>query len=233
MRVLVSHDLLVTQLKRDSTVIAESFDALCERDISDLSALLSQATSIVLRAHCDQGRKNKELQSWSAVALLNIANSLSAAAYVLRGGYLLIPGVILRNTVEAMAVCLQGLHVPSDLKKIKSGEFNTPSAVNRAKKVIPPFGQMYGFLSKTFAHIGPLHHNLQPLIPFTERHEGLELNLKALRAATWLFYVVVEFAFIDLLGESGRYWKLEPPNKAIYAPSDKEREWQKQFLGSE
>ena len=230
MLVLVSHDLLVNQLKRDSAAIAESFDALCESDIKDISTLLAQASSIVLRALHDQGRKNEELQSWSVVVLLNVANSLSAAAYVLRAGYLLVPGVVLRNAVEAMAVCLHGLQVPADLKKIKSGEFNTPTAVTTAKKVIPPFGQMYGFLSNIFTHIGPLHHDMQPLVPFTERHEGLTLNLKTLRAATWLFYVVVEFAFIDLLGESGRYWKWEPPNKAIYGPSDKEREWQKQFL---
>jgi hypothetical protein len=231
MPILVSHDLLLNQLKRDSGRIAESFDALCESDIKEVSKLLAQASTLLLQAMHDKGRKDKELHSWSVVALLNIANSLSAAAHVLRAGYLLVPGVILRNAVEAMAVCLHGLLHPAALKKIQTGEFDSPVAIPTAKKVIPPFGLLYGLLSKSFTHIGPLHHQLQPLVPYTERSEALELNLRLLRAAAWLFYVVVEFAFIDLLGESGRYWKLERPNKAIYSPSEAEREWQAQFLG--
>lgn len=230
MPIYVSHDLLINQLKRDSAQIVESFDALCESDIRELSTLLAQASTLLLNAMQDKGRKDKELHSWSVVALLNIANSLSAAAYVLRAGYLLVPGVVLRNAVEAMAVCLHGLQYPSALKKIVTGEFNTPSAIATAKKVIPPFGSMYGLLSRSFTHIGPLHHQAQPLVPYSERHEGLELNLSALRVAVWLFYVIVEFAFIDLLGESGRYWKFERPNKAVYTPSQEERQWQSQFL---
>ena len=230
MQILVSHDLLVNQLKRDSARIAESFDALCDNDIKEISKLLSQATTLLLKAMHDEGRKNKQLQSWSVIALLNIANSLSAAAYVLRAGYLLVPGVVLRNGVEAMAVCLHGLLHPSALEKIQTGKFNSPSAVNTAKKVIPHFGLMYGMLSNSFTHIGPLHHQVQPLGPYTEVNDGLALNLSMLRASVWLFYVIVEFAFIDLLGETGRYWKLERPNKAIYSPSESEREWQRHFL---
>lgn len=231
MQIFVSHELLLNQLKRDSVHIAESFDALCESDIKEISKLLAQASSLLVQAMHDKGGKDKELHSWSVAALFNIANSLSAAVHVLRAGYLLVPGVILRNAVEGMAVCLHGLQHPKALKQIQSGEFDSPKAIPTAKKVIPPFGLLYGLLSKSFTHIGPLHHQLQPLVTYTERNEALELNLRVLRAAVWLFYLVVEFAFIDLLGESGRYWKLERPNKAIYSPSEAEREWQVQFLG--
>jgi hypothetical protein len=145
---------------------------------------------------------------------------------------MLVPGVILRNSLEAMAVTLHGLQYPGDVQKIKDGNFNTPRAVTTAKKVIPPFGHMYGLLSKIFAHIGPLHQRMRPLEPFQERHEGVTTNLAILRASTWLFYVVVEFAFVDLLEKSGRYLKFEPPNKALYSPSDEEIEWQRSFLGT-
>jgi len=186
--------------------------------------------TILLNGRIDSIEKEGELRFWSSEVLINVSSSLSAAAYVFRAGYMLVPGVILRNSIEAMAVTLHGLQYPGDLKKIKDGNFNTPRAVTTAKKVIPPFGHMYGLLSNIFTHIGPLHQSMRPLEPFQERHEGVTTNLGILRASTWLFYVVVEFTFVDLLGEAGRYWKFEPPNKAIYSPSDEEKEWQRSFL---
>jgi hypothetical protein len=42
-------------------------------------------------------------------------------------------------------------------------------------------------------------------------------------------HVVIEFAALGKV-EGGRYWKLELPNKAIYSPSESEREWLEKFL---
>jgi hypothetical protein len=229
MLVFVSPDILVNQLKRDSVTIAESFDLLCSEDVGALSSLLAQASAITFSGQHAKGRKNMELLAWSVEMLINVGHSLSAAVLVLRAGYLLTPGVILRNAVEAMAVCIHGLQCPQDLPKIKDGSFNTPAAVNTAKKVILPFGQMYGLLTNQFTHISPLHQSIKPLRPFEAREPGLVFNLKTLRAVMWLYYVVVEFAFIDLLDQP-RYWHREPQNKAIYNPSDEEQAWQQEFL---
>ena len=229
MLIIVSPEILINQLKRDSVTIAESFDRLCSEDICVISALLAQASAITFSGLHAKGRNNKELQTWSVEMLINISNSLSAAVLVLRAGYLLTPGVILRNAVEAMAVCIHGLQCPQDLQKIKDGSFNTPIAVSTANKVILPFGQMYGLLSKQFTHISSLHQSIKPLRPYEAGEPGLALNLKILRAVMWLHYVVVEFAFIDLLDQP-RYWHWEPPNKAIYKPSTEEQAWQREFL---
>jgi hypothetical protein len=229
MPVVITPDILVNQLKRDSLQIAASFDTLCDGDVIEISQLLAESAAIVFAGFQDNGRKNKELQQWSCVVLLNIVNSLSAAIYVLRGGYRLVPGVILRNAIEAMAVCLHGLRKPQDLGRLKVGNFDSPKAINTAKDVIPPFGEMYGFLSNTFAHIGPLHHSIQPLVAYEARDDDLVVNLRAIRTSVWLLYVIAEFAFLDLV-KSPRYWRLEPPNKAVYDPSETEKHWQKGFL---
>ena len=230
MRVLVTKDALLNQLRRDSVVISDSFDERFGEDLDDLSGLLADGMTILLNALNNPRVWENELRSWSGEVLINVANSLSAAAYVFRAGYMLVPGVVLRNAIEAMAVTLHGLQRPADLERIKKGHFDTPKAVTTAKKVIPPFGHLYGSLSNIFTHVGPLHQKMRPLEPFQDRHEGVTTNLAILRASTWTFYVVVEFAFFDLLGQTGRYWRFEPPNKAIYAPSEAERQWQRSFF---
>ena len=230
MPIIVTSDLLINQLRRESQAIAESFDALCDEDLHEISLLYSQAAAILLGALNSQ-KPMSNAQSWAVEVLINISNSLAAAVYVLRAGFTLVPGTVLRNAIEAMAVCLHGLQYPAELDKIRSGEFNTPHAVTTAKKVIPPFGQMYGMLSNLFTHISPLHQKIKPLAPYTERHLGLDMNLKTIRASVWFFYVVVEFTFIGSLGESARYWKWESPNIGRYDPSAEERAWLVTYLG--
>ena len=229
MPIIVTSDLIVNQLKRESLRIAESFDALCGDDVNEMSQLLAESSAIVLGGLQDQGRKNRELQLWSVEILINVANSLSAAIYVLRAGYRLVPGVILRNAIEAMAVCLHGMQKPQDLVQIKSGNFHSPKAINTAKKVIPQFGELYGFLSNQFSHAGPLHHAIQPLVHYDSRDQDLLVNLRAIRVSVWFHYVIAEFSFMDLI-ENPRYWHLEPPNKAVYNPSEAEQQWQRRFL---
>jgi hypothetical protein len=49
-QILVSHDLLMNQLKRDSGRIAAGFDVPCESDIKKVSKLLAQASTLLVRA---------------------------------------------------------------------------------------------------------------------------------------------------------------------------------------
>jgi hypothetical protein len=202
---------------------------LCDGDKAELSELLADSAAITLRGMDDERRADKDLQMWSAELLTNIAFSLSSAVYVLRAGYRLVPGVILRSAIEAMAVCPHGLQKPHDLARIKSGKFESPKAILTAKKVIPHFGELYGFLSKDFAHAGPLHHSIQPLAQYQERSADLVVHLRAIRAAVLFHYIVVEFAFVHLVHEH-RYWHIETPNKLRYDPSEAQRQWQKRFL---
>jgi hypothetical protein len=228
-KIIITSDMLLNQMKRDSLRIAESFDGLCAGDMAELSDLLADSATIALRGMYDERRADKDLQIWSGELLTNIAFSLSSAVYVLRAGYRLVPGVILRNAVEAMAVCLHGLQKPQDLARIKSGKFDSPKAIITAKKVIPHFGDLYGFLSKEFAHAGPLHHSLQPLTPYTDRSDDLLVHLRAIRASVLFHYIVAEFAFVHLVDEH-RYWHIEAPDRLRYSPSEAQMQWQKRFL---
>jgi hypothetical protein len=226
---IVTSDMLLNQMKRGSLRIAESFDSLCADDMAELSDLLAASATITLRGMYHEHRADKDLQIWSGELLTNITFSLSSAVYVLRAGYRLLPGVILRNSVEAMAVCLHGLQKPHDLARIKAGKFDSPKAINTAKKVIPHFGDLSGFLSKDFAHAGPLHHSLQPLATYKDRGDDLLVHLRAIRASVLFHYIVAEFAFVHLVDER-RYWHIEAPDRLRYSPSGAQLQWQRRFL---
>lgn len=228
--IVVTSEVLVNQIRRDALLIAESFDELCDDDLQELSALYSEASAILVVAFRNLDSCSP-VQAWAAQVLMNVGGSISAAALILRSGYTLVPGVVLRNSVEAMAVCLHGLQRPSDLENIKAGSFNTPKAINMAKQVLPPFGHLNGLLSNGFTHISPLHQEVKPLVPFKNRKEpGLQLNLAMLRSVVWVFYAVCEFAFINFVHGSTRYWKVKSKNEAQYCPSEQELEWMKDFL---
>src|SRR5262249_41216270 len=80
-----------------------------------------------------------------------------------------------------------------------------------------------------FVHMGPLHHSLQTLGPFEARDQDLVVNLRSIRAAVWMFYVVAEIAFLDFVRRK-RYWRVEPPDKVGYDPADYQRRWERVFL---
>jgi len=46
MRILFTPDVLTNQLNRDAPGIAETFDALCDEDVKELSELLSESATI-------------------------------------------------------------------------------------------------------------------------------------------------------------------------------------------
>jgi hypothetical protein len=59
---IVTSDMLLNQMKRDSLRIAESFDSLCADDMAELSDLLAASATITLRGMYDEHRADKDLQ---------------------------------------------------------------------------------------------------------------------------------------------------------------------------
>ena len=135
----------------------------------------------------------------------------------------------MRNVVETLAVVAHLITEPKDLAKFQAGKLSSTSALAAAKKMIPVFGQWYGFLTERFSHIGKLHHSIQPAQPYEKMNEPLQLNLSMLRVSLWLIYVTAELLFIDCASKP-RYWKNLGNGAYAYAPSDEELVWQKTFL---
>jgi len=95
--VVFTENMLLNQLRRDGPKIEASFDRLCENDLIQLSALLSKTNGLVYSGLTVASREEDELRIACAQLLMNASNSFGAAVAVLRMGYVLQPGIILRS----------------------------------------------------------------------------------------------------------------------------------------
>jgi hypothetical protein len=95
--VIFTEDMLLNQLRRDGPKIEASFDLLCEKDLAELSALMSKSSSLLFSGLKVALRRRDELRIACAQLLLNGCNSIAAAVGVLRMGYVLQPGIIIRK----------------------------------------------------------------------------------------------------------------------------------------
>ncbi len=136
-----------------------------------------------------------------------------------------------RNIVETLATILHIAVEPDGLKNFHADKLQSTKSITSAKKVLPPFGQLYGMLSKSFVHINKAHAGLEPIVGYEKDEEPLAFIISTLRANAWLIYVVTELVFHDEI-LTPRYWRSLGHGAFTYDPSDAERAWQKEFLAS-
>lgn len=227
--------MLINQITRDADMIAKSFDALHSAELEKMSALFSHCSAIWATGLMSAERNEDSVRKACAELLSNALNSMAAAAYMLRGGFVLQPGPVIRSAIETMAVALHLIQFPEDFQQYQEHKFESTRAISSAKRVFPPFGQIYGFLSREFTHIGTLHKQLTPIRAYTGNEESLRLNIQVLNTGIWMCYVSCELVFLNGVSHP-RYWRevaeqVKGKTAYIYEPSDKERAWMADFLG--
>ena len=226
--VIFTDDMLLNQLRRDGPKIEASFDRLCDQDLRQLSEFMSKALGLLYSGLKVSLRHDQKLKAACAQLLLNAANSFGAATALLRMGYVLQPGIVIRSMLEAVSTALHLLQHPGDLAAYERHSLQSPKTLAAAKKVLPPFGLLYGYFSDNFSHIGHLHKSVTPVAEFNERHPALEVNLSFLRIIVWLLYVAAELMFNKLV-DAPRYWH-PVANGYAFNPSPAEREWMSTFF---
>lgn len=226
-------DMLINQIKRDSGKISLSFDKLCDKHIKEISRMVSISSMISYRGIVKAHGETDELRVICVEMLSNATNSLIAATILLRNGFRLQPGILIRSILETISSVLHLFINQGDLKKFQMGRLDSSKTINAAKELLPPFGMLYGFFSKEFIHIGNLHQNLQPITEYKTFDEALESNISFLRLASWLLYVTVELVCLNVVDQP-RYWQFLGEKKEgsffAYNPSEKERSWLKNYL---
>ena len=227
--------ILINQITRDAERIAKSFDDLHSKDLERISEQFALSygmlTSGMLKATDDED----DLRVACGELLSNSLNSLAAATYLLRGGFVLQPGSVIRSCFESLAVVLHLIQFQADLASHRDHKFDSTRAVASAKRVFPPFGKIYGLLSKEFTHIGKLHKQLTPIREYAASNEALALNLHFITTGVWMCYVTCELAFLDNIA-SPRYWSQLPndsPDQVSYCydPSTEQKAWMDDFMG--
>lgn len=227
-----SREMLSNSLKRDCPRIEESFDKLCAAEFEVMDELFGSTLAVIMAGLQDEEKHYKpNLQPVIVFLMMNAITSFLAAMDLTRRGFRLQPGIIIRNVIETLTtVCHLGQNY-QDLEKFQKGELGSTKTLASAKNIIPWFGHMYGLFSEKFAHISDLHQIFNPLVPYKERKDdALDTNMFFLRLSLWMIYVVAEAAFYPSISEH-RYWENPEGVRYRYAPSDKELDWAREFLG--
>lgn len=230
-------DILRKTIERDAPLVTQSFDRLCESDLTSIDELFSAAALILLEGSKRASRDGSQIHRTIASLLYNAGSGLTAETQLIRLGHILPLGVLARNVLEILATVLHLGSKPSDLARFLKGDLESSKTFSAAKKVLPPFGGMNGLLSNEFVHLGRLYSEPQPYRPYESRaEEGLDAALAVLETGVLLFYVTAELSFYEIVTRP-RYWRMDSAISAgqatfVYDPSTAEREWMSKFLGS-
>lgn len=232
----VRKNVLINQITRDAERIAKSFDELCAGDLERISEQFALCYALLTSGALNAARDKDELRIACGELLSNSLNSLAAATHMLRGGFVLQPGSVIRSCYESLAVVLHLIQFQQDISSHRNHTFDSTRAIGSAKKVFPPFGKMYGLLSKEFTHIGKPHKQFTPIGEYTSSSEPLSLNLQFIATGVWMSYVVCELTYLDAV-ERPRYWSKEPTESSDkiscrYRPTLEERLWMDKFLST-
>ncbi len=231
--------MLINQIGRDAARISKSFDTLHASYLEKVSTQFAHCSAVVTSGMIRAEENKDDLRAACGELLFNSLNSIAAAAYMLRGGFVLQPGAVIRSAIESLAVALHLMQFQGDLTKYREHKFDSTRAISSAKLIFPPFGQLYGLLSKEFIHVGSLHKQITPNREYTSSDKALLLNLQFITSGAWMCYVACELVYLDVVALP-RYWRELPPEEKgqtayCYDPTPDEKSWMKGFLdlGSE
>lgn len=194
-----------------------------------MSELLGTVCFLLEQGFKKVTEKNDELRVACGSLCWNAINTFVAATSLLRDGYYLQSAILIRSILESMATVMHLVMTPLDLIQFKSNKLELKVIIPSAKKIIPPFGHMYGMFSEKFVHIGSLHGNPQPVGPHQEESEELVANLTFLRFSVWLLFVTVELLFADMI-QNGKYWEKLGAGQIQWKPTEATITWQNKFL---
>jgi hypothetical protein len=133
-KMVFTTNMLVNQVRREAPKIGESFDRLCSQELESMSELCSQVWFYLYSGFSEAVANDDELRMASGELLLNALNTFVAAVELLRSGYWLQAGILIRNVVETISTVLCLFSNPDDLDAFRSGVLLPPFWDNQATK---------------------------------------------------------------------------------------------------
>lgn len=113
-RFVVTEGTVFNQLQRDAPRIAASFDHLCTEELRPVDRLAAKTLFLLTVGRKDASRKESELRITCSNLLMNALVTLLAAVDLLRDGFMLQPGILIRNLLETLIAVICIFTVRSD-----------------------------------------------------------------------------------------------------------------------
>jgi hypothetical protein len=235
--IVVTKDFMLNQLKRDAPRIACSFDGCVGGELDTVSEFVGRTYGILAPKIIGTNLTEKDLTSTSARLLHHAGTTFIGAVLLARGGFRRQYMVLIRSVIEAVAVVIHLCADPKALAKFYAGTMASTKAVTAANKLLPIFGRIYGMLSNEFVHIGENQSAFERMGDYSKDDEDLKLILTSMKVTAWVVYIATELVFVEFVPRP-RYWKIVAHHEdgtrveVKYEPSEEERQWHAQFLGT-
>lgn len=233
-KMVFTRNLLSNFVRRDIIPVQKSFDENYWDQMSETDKLFSDAAFVMWLGFRDHNTEDKYQEVLPGL-VSNSLDSFGNAVSLLRSGYPKQAMMLLRHVIELSSTII---HIVSDPKQeaidtFLQGKYKSSKAVTQADKALPILGEFWGFLSNTFVHINRLNSVPHKLKPFKKNDETVDEIINAMKMTCWIAYLSTELAYPGVLPEN-RYWKIKnigDRHGVSFDPTDKEREWAKEYLG--
>lgn len=219
-----TNDILIKRVKRESERVGKSFDKLCFDKMEELSHLYSNCVYHMADGFMCAVDKKNEIAIDCGRLLFNAAKTIEASFELIRSGYILQPGMLLRSVVEVFSLISYIQIDEQAYTKFKEGKVDINKTIKFGKQLIPPLGRFQGLLSSKFVHISELHSDFNIVTEYKEMIEPLELNLAMIKVGIFITSIITELVFYDYF-DSHEFWEKINKREFKLNTGDNASEW--------
>lgn len=229
---IFSKNMLSNQIRRDALKIQNSFDVYWNSELVRIDEQYSKACSLIYAVLTTDCYKENIRLVRSAELLTNATNSFTAAALLLRSGFVLQPGILLRTLIESVAIAINLCTDEQALEKYEAGRLDSGYAVKCARAVFPQIAKLYGYYSNQFSHVGEMHKAFTSVTDYAKEDIRVDANISMLKCCALTLYMTAELLYPDFV-TAPRYWKPSEGGGSCFAPDESEKQWLMTFIGDD
>jgi len=228
--IVFNRGFVINQLRRDAPRIAQSFDRLCEADLNVLDEYVSRSSMTIYAGRQWAKESGYEVRETCGWLLQNALQTLISAIDILRDGFILQPGVLIRNLVETLIAVVCIFVDKDDWIAFRHDRLRPESRLAAANRMFPLFAELYGVLSANFVHIRRTYSHLHPIMEYESRdYIPLATNINIFRISLWLICVITELVFFDV--SEKLYWVSLGSGKYKYEINERGEKAQSELFG--
>ncbi len=225
-----TRDQIINQLQEFVPQINKSFDSVYKVEFKNISSDLCEVMPLIFIKLKEARRNNDELKVVCGYLLRNATNTVTSSVQILRCGFKLQGGILLRSVVEICATVIHLMLEPKLLNDFKKGKMKSARSISVASKKVPLFGQYWGLMSNSFVHINSIHAGWYPLGEYNEREDPVKSTLGIIGIVTMMIRIAVELTFYDYVNHH-RYWKKQEGEEPLFILTREEKiDWALELL---
>lgn len=210
--IFASNSMLINQITRDGPAVAASFDVNLIGELQALSPEFSKVTSYVAFGSLKATRSGDPVRDVAGQLIGNALHNVAAATDLVRLGYKLQPGILLRPAVEWAAMAGHLFLHPESLGRFKGGKLKSTDIIaGVSKEINPAISRSWSYLSQDFVHVSKLHQRVQlPTAYKSADDPAAKTNLLGIHMSLMVTSIIAELVFYDI-AEPHEYWRQIKP----------------------